>query len=281
MTTSYLWLLVASFATGLIYIVNKSLSREKFPAATFALVTQWMSAVIAIPLLLINFKLAQHPVTWIFILVSTFIYGLSVYFSFKAYQNTDASIVSIVHKFSIVFTAFLGIIFLHEKYYSLSYLGLFFVVMSNIMLIYEKKKIILTLGIIFALLMAVTSAFAGFFDKIILNDFSPFTYVFVNNFLSGLIFCFRKKNITEGFKLLRKNPRLIFLTSLLSNGSWIVFLIVLQNTAVSKTLPIYKSLSLIVPVFLGITLLRETKNIKQKIIGAILGVSGILLLALK
>jgi len=281
MTSSYFILILASVAIGLTYVVNKKLSHGKFSASTFTFLISYVNAFISIPLLFINFYITKNPFLWLLILVSALTFGLSSYFSFKAYKISDASTVSLIHKLNVVLAAVVGILFLREKYSSLSYIGLLLIVISNLFIIYDGKRIAVDRGIFYAFLMALTSSLAAVFDKIILKDFSAFTYVFINSILTGIMFSFRKGIFSEGIKLFRQNTRLVLVTSVLNVGSWAAFLFVLQNTTVSKTFPIYKSLSLIVPVVLGIVILKEKSKLWQKIVGTIVGVLGIALLALK
>src|SRR3989344_2191376 len=281
MDLSYFILVVASIAIGLTYIINKKLSLGKFKASTYPFVISYVNAFISIPLLFFDFYVTKNPLLWLLIFVSALTFGLSSYFSFRAYKISDASTVSLVHKLNVVLAAVIGILFLNEKYSFLSYLGLLFIVLSNLLLVYNGRKISVEKGIFYAFIMATTSALAAIFDKIILDDFSPFTYVFVNSFLIGIMFSFQKGVFAEGVQLLKQNTKLVITPSVLNVGSWATFLFVLQNTSVSKTFPIYKSLSLIVPVILGILVLKETNKLWQKILGATIGVLGIILLALK
>ena len=276
----YLILILASVAIGLTYIVNKKLAHEKFNASTFTFLISYVNALISFPLLFFNFYVTKNPFLWLLILVSALTFGISSYFSFKAYKIADASTVSLIHKSNIVLTAIIGILFLSEKYSPLSYLGLFLIIISTLFMVYDGKKINIDRGIFYAFIMALTSALVAVFDKIILNDFSSFTYVFVNSILTGIIFSFRKGIFSKGLKLFKQNTKLVLTTSVLNVGSWAAFLFVLQNTEVSKTFTIYKSLSLIVPVVLGITILGEKGKLWQKITGAVIGSLGILLLAI-
>ena len=178
----------------------------------------------------------------------------------------------------MVISAILGILFLREFYSLLRYFGLFLIVGSGMLLAYNKKRFSVTTGMWFALLMATTSGIAGYLDKIILNDFSPYTYTFINSFLIFLLFARKKSTWLEMKTIATKHPVNIVLTSLLSIGSWLIFLIVLQQTNVSQTLPIYKSLSYVTPVIFGILLLGERLQLFQKVLGVIIGIAGIFFL---
>lgn len=281
MTTSYFILILASIAIGLTYIVNKKLAHGKFNASTFTFLISYVNAFISIPLVFVNFYVTKNPSLWLLIFISALTFGLSSYFSFKAYKISDASTVSLIHKLNVVLAAVIGILFLNEKYSQLSYVGLLLIVLSNLFILYNGKRLSIDKGIFYAFLMALISALAAVFDKVILKDFSSFTYVFVNSLLTGIMFSFRKGIFSEGILLLKQNTKLVITTSVLNVGSWAAFLFVLQNTTVSKTFPIYKSLSIIVPVILGILILKETNKLWQKVVGAAIGVAGIILLALK
>ena len=271
-------LLLASCAVGTTFILNKKIAAKHFSAATNTSAITITSAIVALPLLFVHFYASTSLWTWLLIFLSVTVYGIGNYFGFRAYKETDASIVGIINKSSVVLTALLGIFLLHEGYTDKKYIGLFLILLSNIVILFEKKKIVVNRGILFAFIMAGASSLAGVFDKQILNDFSPFTYVFVNNFLIWLLFAFRKNALRDTLSCMRTNTLLVSLCALFNTGSWTAFLFVLQKTNVSQTLPVYKGLSFILPVVLGITLLGENNKLWQKILGVIIGVGGIMLL---
>jgi len=274
---SQLLLIFASFIGGLTYVLNKKITKSNFDSATYTALMAFCYTVFALPLLLIQFHVSLSPYYWFLVLVSITFYGFSVFFSFKAYKTTDASVVSIIHKLSLVFTALIGIFILGELYSANKYFGLILVFLSSVVLIYDGKKIVLKTGMIFALLMAITSALAGVLDKQILKDFSPFTYAFLNNFLIWVLFSF-KSSLKKQKQLFIFSPKPIILSALINIVSWTIFLVVLQKTNVSQTFPVYKCLSLISPVFLGILFLKEKNQLWQKIAGTILGIIGIFFL---
>lgn len=278
---SYLILSFASIAIGLTYVVNKKLSREEFNPAVFAFALALSNALLAIPLLFIDFRVSENPLTWVLTAISAAFFGVGVYFSFKAYKVSDASIVSLVHKLSIVFSVFMGILILKENYSFFSYLGLFLILLGNIFILYEGKRISLEKGIFYAFLMAFFSAVAAVLDKRIIQDFSPLTYVFVNNMFFAATFLFRQNIFQEAKQLILKNAKLVFISSFLNTGSWAAYLLVLRDNDVSRVFPAWESLSLIVPVVMGIIFLGEKDKLWQKLLGMTAGAIGIAFLALK
>ena len=146
------------------------------------------------------------------------------------------------------------------------------------MFAFEGRKLKINSGVKYAILMAFTGAAASILDKIILNDFSPYSYAFFNNLLIGLVFAFNTKAIKDSKKILLKGKQLVFLTAFFNIIAFVIVLVVLERTDVSKTLPVHKAFSLIAPVLLGILILGERKKITQKFIGVLLGLVGIFLL---
>lgn len=275
----YLLLGFASIADGISQFLNKKLSLTNQSPSTITATISLVSTVYSIPLLLYNFQIDYSPWTWLIIGCSVAAYGLSLYFGYLAYQTIDASIVVILHKLNIVFSAILGIILISETYTINRYIGLALVFFSSLIIIYDKSTLKITKGIVFAVLMAFTSALAGVLDKRILSNFSPFTYVFINNFLIWILFSIKKAPFKETIRLITTHPLLVTVTSLLSVGSWTLFLYVLSSHQVSQVMPIFKSMALIIPVILGITILHENDKLSQKILGTLLGVIGIILIA--
>jgi bacterial/archaeal transporter family protein len=278
MSYTFFLLALAGIMVGLAQVVNKKLSHSGYDSRTYTSVITLISATISIPLLFYRFSLPSLPLTWVLVLFSILAFAFSTFFGFQAYKLTDVSIVAIIQRTSIVFIALLGIFILKEKYNFSSYLGLTLIFSSGILLTYTKKKAPINKGVIFALLMALTGSMASLLDKVILSDFSPFTYLFINNLLVGMVFSFNLERIKQAGELMKNHFSQILFTSCLSTGAFLIILVVLKDTDVSKTMPVYKSLGLITPVLLGILILKEKRQIPQKIGGIILGTIGIMLL---
>jgi uncharacterized membrane protein len=271
-------LTISSLAGGAIYLINKKLTDHSPDASAFTLTTSFGSALLSLPLLLFVQNFSLNSFTAFLVIVSTGTYGLSKFFSFKAYQYTDASLVSIIHKLNLVIVALLGVIFLKESYSTIKIIGLILITLSNIVIFWRGSKFDLNKGFVFALLMAIIGAIPAVMDKMILNNLSPYAYVFINSFIVGIMFSFIPGIWPRAVKVMKQNGQLVTFSSLLTTISWALFLIVLQKTAISTMYPIYKGIQLIVPVGLGILWLKETSMIKQKIVGTFISLVGILLL---
>lgn len=263
---------------GVSQVINKKISGSNHHSKTHTTVVMLMNTVISVPLLFFQFSLTTSIFTWLLIVISVVVYAFSTYFGFQAYKKTDVSLVAIIQRTSIVFTALIGILLLGESYSFQAYIGLLFIFLSGIIITYKKSHLKFDEGVLFAFLMALAGSIAAVLDKIILNDFSPYTYVFVNNLLVTAVFGLNRGRVREVVSVLKTNFWSVFLTALLWTGSFLLVSIVLKETDVSRTMPIYKTLGLITPVLIGITFLNEKQMLREKVAGIILGSVGIVLM---
>jgi len=212
MLSTFLILSAAGLSKGFSVIINKTLSAKGFRATTYTAAIQLLSAIVATPLLFIDFHITTNPIYWLLIAISVVAYAFTVYFTFKAYKLEDASTVVIIQRLTVVLASLGAIVVLHEPYSTKSLLGLLLVFLGSLVVSVRKMKLTLSLGLIFALLSTVMGAPTMILDKIILQDFSPFTYVFINNLLVGLVFALRKGLPTETKLLMKKHPKELWLT---------------------------------------------------------------------
>ena len=271
-------LFIAGISLGFAYICQKKLALDRFHPATYVLLISSTSFIVSLPLLMYKFRIPEIGIYWLLVFISVITYGLGSLFSFKAYKLIDASEVGLINRLNIVFTAIIGILLFSEKYTLQSYLGLLLVTTGSLIIVFEIGKLSLSKGVIFALIMALGYGLAAVFDKLILNQFSPFTYLVVNNFLVALMFLPFKQARVESVELVKKQTGLVFLTGILVAGSWVGFLYVLQSGSVSKIFPIFDTLALVCTVSVGILFLKERNKLLQKIIGSALVIFGIFLL---
>lgn len=271
-------LFIAGILTGINRIIYKSLAIRGHSSTTYTTVSQLTGAIFAVPLLFVGFHVPSNPEYWLLVIVSVTAYAFCLAFLFRAYKYTDVSRVSIIERLNIVFVAIIGIVFLREQHSVISLLGLILIFFGGLIVVFEKNGLTLEKGVIYAIISTLLGAVATVLDKIILREFSPYTYVFVNDVLVGSIFVFRKGFLPDAKKLITTYSLPLMVTSAMGTISFAIVLTVMQRTDVSFSMPIYKSFSLITPVLLGVLLLKETGNLVQKITGSLLAVSGIFLL---
>ncbi len=269
---------LGGIAQGLASVIRKHSSTTEHRATTITTTTMLVNALISSPLLFYQFRLPADPATWILVFISAGTFALAAAFFFKAYQHADLSVVSILHRTSIIHIAIIGVIFLHEEISPVGIIGLLLLFIGSASVLYEQKRMTFTKGAWYALISAILGAVAAVLDKQVLNDFSPYTYVFINNVLVGCMFLWRKNTLPECVKFLRRYPKQILLSSFLGISGFTVLAVILSTTQVSQTMAVYKTISFFVSVLLGILLYKETNKLPQKIVGLTLAIVGMILL---
>lgn len=272
--------ILAGALVGLSYVISKRLAETRFHPATLTAAYSLVSALLILPFAFTTFKLPDTPFLWFLSIVSPLIFGLAFVFGFKAYQTVDASVVGLISRLSIVFAVLIGISFLGEAYTMKSFYGLALVLFGSLIVLYEGRQIIFQKGEFFALLMALGYGGVAVLDKKILEGFSPLTYVFFNNLLIVVVFHFFKSVRSETVSLLKTQTKLVIRSGLCGVAGWSLFLVTIQNEAVTKLYPIWESAALIVTVFAAVLWLKERTRLVQKFIGLIFTVVGIFLLAM-
>lgn len=237
-----------------------------------------VNSILFIPLLFYQFRLPSSPMTWILVFLSVGIFALSAAFMFKSYQHLELSLLTILQRFNIIFVAIIGIIFLGERLSLLGIAGLLFLFIGSSSILYENKRFTLSAGAWYTILSALLSAIAAVLDKAILKDFSPYTYAFINNLLVGCAFLWRKDTLSESLQFLRRYPIHIVSSSFFGMIGFTTLLVVLAQTQVSQTMPVYKTVSFFIPVVLGVIIYKEQGKLIQKMMGVFLAITGILLL---
>ncbi|MDD3647629.1 MAG: EamA family transporter [Candidatus Dojkabacteria bacterium] len=277
--TTLLITIILGILLGLMYVFNKLLSSKEFHPATFSVLYSLISAILILPFALAEFRLTlDSPLHTILAIISPICFGLAFYFGLKAYKTTDVSTVSLFSRLSLPIGAFSGILILSEEYLDKSYLGLALVMLGGLLVVYEKGKIILNKGIFYSFLMAFGYGIIIVFDKIVLEKFSPFTYVLTNNTVIVIAFLTYFRTGKEVIPAIKKYPVLIFLSALFGVSSWAGFLKIIEFGEISKIYPIWESVALVTTVLVGIIFLKEKGGVVQKIIGSTMTVAGIFLI---
>lgn len=177
---------------GIASVIRKHSSTTEHRATTIATTTMLVNALICSPLLLYQFRLSAEPITWVITILSAVLFALSATFFFKSYQHADLSAVTILHRTSIIYIAIFGVIFLHEQISFIGIIGLLLLFLGSTSVLYEQRSMKFTKGAWYSLISALLGAISAVIDKHALNDFSPYTYVFINSLLVGCMFLWQK-----------------------------------------------------------------------------------------
>lgn len=269
----------AGILLGFSYIVNRQISLTKFHPATLTFSYSLIGMVISAPLLFYEAIFAKSSFVWILAVISPLIFALANYSGFSAYRSLEASVVSLISRFSLVVATLLALIFLQEHLTFMSIFGLICVLTGSMVLIFEKTRFVINRGIFFALLMASCYGIVAVLDRVVLNEFSPFTYVFVNNLIITLVLLPQKGLRQDVVILVRKQPVLTLASALCGLLSWVAFLVAIRSGDLIRLYPIWESMALITTVVVGIIILKEIDKLNQKIFGTLVTILGIMLLS--
>lgn len=278
MGTDAFIILISGICSGLTWVIRKPISSTANRATTITTTTMLVNAVVGAPLLLYRFGVSYSPLLWLAVAASVTAFALSATFTYKSYQSTDLSLVTIVQRINIVLVAVFGAVFLGEHISLKAAAGIALLFTATLTVIWKDRRIRPSPGIIYALAAAAFGSVAAILDKIIVSGFSPFTYVFLNNLLVGSVFLWRKGTIGESLAFLRRYPVHVVSSSVLGVISYALILLVLSRSEVSLTVPVFKTVSFFIPIIAGVILFRETNHVGKTVLGTLLATAGILLI---
>lgn len=277
--TLFLLLVLGGTIRGMVYVVSKYISVENSTPLSMATANAIADTVLSLPIGIILF--IYHPINFslellILAVISGAIYSMALISQYASLKRINMSEMSLLLQINIVFSAILGITILKESLNLWNFMGLGLIIIGNLTILIKKGKFKFNAGVLFALGAGIFSAIASTIDKDILNYIAAGFYVTVNSALILLsLVVINPKMITKSARLIRSKLKIFLLFSLFNLGSWYIGSFVLQNMEVSKFTPIQKSITLIIPVISGIIIFNEKQNLKLKILGLILAVSGI------
>jgi drug/metabolite transporter (DMT)-like permease len=203
-------------------------------------------------------------------------YGISLGMQYAALKRVDMSVMGIVLRLNILVATLIGVIFFGEVLNNWNILGLIAILIANITILMDGKKLNMSIGILFTIIAAIASAVATTMDKFILNSVNSFLYVFINCLLTAIVLFLMKPSVIKESLFQIKNRFSIFLImSITTVGAWVISSYVLQNMDVSTFVPVQKTITLIIPVIFGIIIFSERKNLSRKIFGLVLAIIGI------
>lgn len=271
-------IILAGISQGFANTLRKHLALTRFRATTVSTTIMLLDSMLCFPFMFLDFRIATDPVVWLLTMASVAAFAFSLAFLIKSYQKLDLSTATIVHRSDIILIAVFGMLALGERLSILQYAGITLLFVSILSIMYDHRRVHITRFALYALVSSLFGATAAVLDKHILNYFSPYTYAFVNSFLVGLVFVARNGTLAESVRLVRTHTLPVLTSSVLGTFTLLTLFTVLSVSRVSLAMPVYKTVIFFVPVFMGITYYKERANLRQKIVGAALALSGIVLM---
>ncbi len=279
-----LWLvyaLISAFAVGLTAIVHRFVLKDH-DWLSYSVVTNLLTALFFIPLVLNNFALPTFQNAYYILLLSILLWTIIVAVSFKSYQYIEVSIRSPLDKIKIPILLILSYIFLSETLTINKVLGTILIFFGAVLVTLKKDKLLdgfSDRGVQLTLLSALLLAVVNIVDKVAMSYWSPQVFGFLLYLFPGLIIGVlipKRKNELSRLLKLRLLP--VISVSILGLIFYYFRLQAYSIGEVSNVYPILNSAALI-STFGGIIMLKERKDILKKVISAIIMFIGILLIA--
>lgn len=215
------------------------------------------------------------------LIIMTLFYALFNLCLFKAYQQTEASEVSVLLASRSLWSVVTAIFFLGETVNLQRIGGIVLIIGGVILVSWKAKKWQINKGHLFTLLAAFFIGTAFTNDAFLINRFPNVpSYLVISFLLPSLTLLMLQPKAAKNLKLFLNPKRLgkMLLTSFLwGSAALTIFLSYQAGGKVTQISPI-SQLSIVLTVILAFIFLKERENWGQKLIGAAIVFGGVMLL---
>lgn len=262
--------------------VYKIITKNVINDASLTILIQIIASItcfLIIPLFEIRFPTDFK--IYIFLFLAIIFYALNNRLGTTARKGLEVSVYSVLKQLSSVFMVFASVFFFKESFVLNKFIGALLIILSNIIVFYNKKSLKFNKYLIYGILANISLTIALFLDVNYSNEFNLAFYVFLTFFIpSILILVFERiklKYIIKEYKNCNK------LTLFLTGISWAIMMISkLRSYQIGKIIIVVPLLSLtvILNIIFSYFLLKEKENLLKKILASILIIIGIILIKL-
>ena len=257
-------------------IVTKSIKND----GGMTILIQLISVIICIFIIpLFEIKFPTNSKVYIFLFIAIIFYTLNDRLGTSARRGLESSTYIILKQLSPVFMILMGVLFFKEKFVLSKVLGTLLIIISNVLVFYNKKNFKMNKYLILGILANISLAIALFIDVNYYNEFNLSFYILLTFLIpSILIFIFERikiKQIILEYK--NSNKITLFTTSI----SWVLMMITkLKSYQLGSVIIVatFCSLTVILNVIVSYFFLKEKDNLIKKIIAAILIIIGVVLI---
>ncbi|MCX6732879.1 MAG: DMT family transporter [Candidatus Roizmanbacteria bacterium] len=266
--------LLAGTASNFFNIFNRSSLKEKGDSTVYA----WWFEVIRFIVFLIIFLpqqvFPQHVGDYFWLLLLGLNEAVSVYFFMRSHQLTDLSLSTFIVKLQLIWTPLLAFFFIGEHLSLLDY-GAIGIILVGIFIAIYSKKMKNDKGVIITFISSLFIAFNAVFTKKVTGISSTPFIIMSMSLPSIIIFPLLMKSSYKRIVTISKKTFLQCLSGSISN---IIAMFLAINAirlgSTSKVSAVYQGM-MIISLLYSIVILKERKQLWQKIVGA-----GVILLGL-
>lgn len=244
----------------------------------FTAIHDFVAGLILLPLVFFNLTLPHRFSAWLFFLGLVVCAFLSDWVSFVALKKIPVSTYQMVNQVRHIFVLLIGWCLFSEPITSVKLIGLTFIALGVLVLLYEKSKLSWSPGIVLTMVSSLLAVIAFTLVKYAIKDFSEVSLAFWEFMAIGLLsFGVLRFDITKIKEELRINKWGLLISGACFGLFELFLFMALKLGDISKVIPVIQS-SLVFGVVLGIVFLKERERLPQKIVGTILIVLGIVAL---
>lgn len=215
-----------------------------------------------------------------YFLASGALYGVGTVCFFKAIKIIEASEMTILGGSGVIVTILASMIFLEDKLSPLQLFGTGLILCAVVLISWEKKSLKVNSGTWLALAGTSSYGLAVVFDTFIIRSYSAVWFLPLASFGPGILMTLwyyrRIKSIVGYVRQINKN---LIIYSVLYAVQAVTFYVALENGALVGQISSISRASIVLTVILAAVVLRETKHVGKKIVGAVLTTIGVLLVA--
>ncbi len=273
------WVVIYLIA-GVIFAQSfKKANRKMKNAGSLTILLELFTGIFSLLMIpVFDIKLDVNNNILLTLLVVVFIYAITDRLNIEARYGLDPSTFSMLKQLSTVFMIIFGFIFLKEKFVLSKMIGAVFIIGANIMLAYDKGKLLINKYFIMSFFSNFLFAVAMLINVDLSDHFNLAFYTYITVTVpSILIFIFgrhRIADIKEEFRLCRKKEFLIaaFSWALMLNASIRAY----QLGSVTVVASLF-ALTAILNALVEFIFNHNKSKFRQKLIAATLIIIGVIL----
>ncbi len=217
---------------------------------------------------------------WSFFMFSAVLYALGSVMFFKAIKLLEASEMTILGGVGAVVTMICAYFFLNERLVLWQYLGTFLVLLSVILIQHNGRKFALNRGVTYVLLATSFYSFAVTSDALVIKAYDALSYAALMSFLPGIMIgLFYPKTLRSLPQTIKKINKNLLIYVLLYAVGVITFYGALGAGAMLSQVGVIIRTQIILTVILAAIFIKENDHLSRKILSAIIGMIGIMLVA--
>lgn len=278
--TWFYWAALTATLFATFNLLARKTSADHDDPKMFGIVFNILAAIATLPLFLFNAPASKPLSTTIILLtiLSALLYGISVRTQFYAIKHTEASLLTIIYRFTTVITVVTAILFLKEPVTTQKLLGIALVITGNILIVYKNTNLRIDKGFLFAIISAATAGVALTADKFSSAAYSLALYSTMMYILPAFFIAVTPvvplRKITDAVVHAKWQ---VWALAILSVVGYYGLLKAFSLADASKVVPVTATSS-ILTVLASTVILHERSHIVRKIIAAAIVVTGVFLL---